>query len=384
MADDDRTEHPTARRLQKAIEEGQIARSVDLSAAGVTIGAMAMIMYLGHGLFTRMTDLFAKGFEFDRKSLDRPQLLIGMWSDQLLNGLWVVLPVVLVTLLAAILVNVGMSGLHFSMKAFTPNFAKLNPLKGLVRIFGKQAWVELGKSILKFIVVACILWLSLSHFLKELLLLGLMDLEPAMQSSGAMLTRVGLWVALGLVLIALIDVPYQKYTHLKGLKMTKQEVKDEMKNMEGNPEVKAQIRRRQREMANSRMMQRVKDADVVITNPEHFAVALEYDPMGDGAPVLVAKGADHMAARIREEASQHGIHIFSAPALARALYFTTEAEQQVPEELYQAVAQVIAYVFSLEGNTPTQPQRAAPKVKVPDSMMFNPDGSKAHRIGAMA
>jgi len=230
MADDDRTEHPTARRLQKAIEEGQIARSVDLSAAAVTIGAMAMIMYLGHGLFTRMTDLFAKGFEFDRKSLDRPQLLIGMWSDQLLNGLWVVLPVVLVTLLAAILVNVGMSGLHFSMKAFTPNFAKLNPLKGLVRIFGKQAWVELGKSILKFIVVACILWLSLSHFLKELLLLGLMDLEPAMQSSGAMLTRVGLWVALGLVLIALIDVPYQKYTHLKGLKMTKQEVKDEMKN----------------------------------------------------------------------------------------------------------------------------------------------------------
>ena len=384
MADEDRTEHPTARRLSKAIEEGQVARSIDLSAAAVTVGAMGMIMYMGQGLFQRLSDLFAKSFEFDRKTLDRPEMLISLWSQNLLDAFLIVLPIVMVTMLAAVLVNAAMSGLHFSPKAFAPNFTKLDPFKGLKRIFGKHAWVELAKSILKFGVVSAILWLSLSHFMGQLLYLGVMDLEPAMQNSGAMLTRVGIWVALGLVLIALIDVPYQKYTHFKGLKMTRQEVKDEMKNMEGNPEVKAQIRRRQREMANARMIQRVKDADVVITNPEHFAVALEYDPTGDGAPVLVAKGIDHMAARIREEATQHGIHIFQAPNLARALYFTTEAEQQVPEELYQAVAQVIAYVFSLEASSPHQARRAAPQVKVPESMMFNPDGTKATPAGTLA
>ncbi len=384
MADEDRTEHPTARRLSKAIEEGQVARSIDLSAAAVTVGAMGMIMYMGQGLFQRLSNLFAKSFEFDRKTLDRPEMLISLWSQNLLDAFLIVLPIVMVTMLAAVLVNAAMSGLHFSPKAFAPNFSKLDPFKGLKRIFGKHALVELAKSILKFGVVSAILWLSLSHFMGQLLYLGVMDLEPAMQNSGAMLTRVGIWVALGLVIIALIDVPYQKHTHFKGLKMTRQEVKDEMKNMEGSPEVKAQIRRRQREMANAKMIQRVKDADVVITNPEHFAVALEYDPTGDGAPVLVAKGIDHMAARIRDEATQHGIHIFQAPTLARALYFTTDAEQQVPEELYQAVAQVIAYVFSLEASAPHQARRAAPQVKVPESMMFNPDGTKASPAGALA
>jgi flagellar biosynthetic protein FlhB len=154
--------------------------------------------------------------------------------------------------------------------------------------------------------------------------------------------------------------------------------------MESSPEVKAQIRRRQREMANSRMMQRVKDADVVITNPEHFAVALEYDPTGDGAPIMVAKGTDHMAKLIREEAKAHGVHLFEAPPLARAIYFTTEVEQQVPEDLYHAVAQVIAYVFSLEAASPMQPAQAKPRVKVPPSMLFNADGSRLEQQGAAA
>jgi flagellar biosynthetic protein FlhB len=168
------------------------------------------------------------------------------------------------------------------------------------------------------------------------------------------------------------------------MRMTKQEVKDEYKQMEGSPEVKAQIRRRQREMANSRMMDRIKDADVVITNPEHFAVALEYDPTGDGAPIMVAKGSDHMAALIRAEAAAHGVHIFEAAPLARAIYFTTEVEHQVPEDLYHAVAQVIAYVFSLEAASPMNPPRPKPLVKVPPSMLFNPDGKKAQAQGASA
>ena len=158
------------------------------------------------------------------------------------------------------------------------------------------------------------------------------------------------------------------------MRMTKQEVKDEMKDMEGRPEVKQQIRRRQREMANNRMLQKVKDADVVITNPEHFAVALSYDPTGDGAPVLLAKGSDHMAARIREEAQKNGVEIFAAPPLARALYFNTEVDHPIPEALYLAVAQVIAYVFSLADVRPGIAPMPKPQPKVPASMLFDENG----------
>ena len=382
MADEDKTELPTGRRLQKALEEGQVARSVDLSAAVITVGVMGLLLYMGRGLFDRMTHLFAQGFTFDRMTLDRPEMLIGIMGRQIMEGLIVVSPLIAFTLIAACVAGMSMSGIHFSPKAYAPKFEKLDPIKGLGRIFGKQAWVELAKSIVKFSLVSAILWMCVSHFLADLLMLGKMELEPALSLAGSMLTRVAIFVSLGLVLIALIDVPYQKHTHIKGLKMTRQEVKDEMKNAEGSPEVKSEIRRRQREMANARMIQRVKDADVVITNPEHFAVALEYDPTGDCAPILVAKGSDHLAARIRAEAEQHGIYIFQAPPLARALYFTTEAEHPIPEELYHAVAQVIAYVFSLEGSAPMQGVRPKPAVKVPESMLFNPDGTKFKRAGA--
>jgi flagellar biosynthetic protein FlhB len=162
------------------------------------------------------------------------------------------------------------------------------------------------------------------------------------------------------------------------MRMTKQEIKDEMKDMEGRPEVKAQIRQRQREMATARMMQKVKDADVVITNPEHFAVALSYDPTGDGAPILLAKGSDHIARVIREEAAKHGVEIFNAPPLARALYFSTKIDHPVPEALYLAVAQVIAYVFSLADIRPGVQPMMRPSPKVPPSMQFDVDGKQVN------
>jgi len=177
-----------------------------------------------------------------------------------------------------------------------------------------------------------------------------------------------------LVLIALVDVPLQIYQVNKRLKMTKQEIKDEMKDQEGRPEVKAQIRRRQREMANNRMMAKVKDADVVITNPQHFAVALQYDPTSDGAPILLAKGADEVARRIKEEAAAHGIEIFEAPDLARALYFTTKLDAVIPEGLYHAVAQVIAYVFSLNDAYSKSQKYTKPSPKIPDNMLFDENG----------
>jgi flagellar biosynthetic protein FlhB len=372
----DKTEEPTAQKLRKAREDGQVARSTELPAAIIVIGAFLILLMTGGWLVTRLSTVFAQGFVFDRQLIEKPLLLPAHFGEHLMAAFVLVIPVIAFTMVAAVIASGMTGGYLFSFSAVMPKGSKLNPISGLGRIFGTHALVELGKAILKFVLVSGVLWWSLMSNMDSLVRIGQMGLEPALSAAGAMIMQSALWVALSLAIIAMIDVPWQKHSFTKRMRMTKQEVKDEFKQMEGSPEVKAQIRRRQREMANSRMMDRIKDADVVITNPEHFAVALEYDPTGDGAPIMVAKGSDHMAALIRAEATAHGIHLFEAAPLARAIYYTTEVEQQVPEDLYHAVAQVIAYVFSLEAASPMNPARPKPSVKVPPSMLFNPDGSR--------
>ncbi len=380
----DKTEEASARKLSKAREDGQVARSNELPGAVIVIGSFVILMMTGSWLIHRLSTVFAKGFVFDRTTIEKPLLLPAQFGDQMLSAFVVVMPIIVFTFIAAIVASGVTGGYLFSLQAVAPKGSKLSLLSGLSRIFGLNAVIELGKALLKFTLVASVLWWSLMANMDALVRIGQMGLEPALSAAGAMIMQSALWVALSLAVIAMIDVPYQKYAFNKKMRMTKQEVKDEYKQMEGSPEVKAQIRRRQREMANSRMMQRIKDADVVITNPEHLAVALEYDPTGDGAPIMVAKGSDLMAARIREEAKAHGIHLFEAAPLARAIYFTTEVEQQVPEDLYHAVAQVIAYVFSLEAASPMNPAQPKPRVKVPKTMLFNPDGSRVEKESANA
>lgn len=380
----ERTEEPTARRLSKAREEGQVARSTEAPAAAVVISALLVMLLSGSWMIQRLSGQFASGFVFDRKTLDKPLMLPAFFADQIFSGLMVVMPVMLVTLLMAIIATIATGGLHFSGAAAAPKMSKLNPMAGLKRMFGTHAAVELAKAILKFTLVGAALWASIQSRMDDIMRIGGMALEPALTLAGVLLLQSALAVSLALVVIALIDVPWQRHSFIKRLRMTRQEIKDEMKDSEGRPEVKAHIRRRQREMANSRMMARVKDADVIITNPEHFAVALEYDPTGDGAPILVAKGSDFMAAQIREEAARHGIHLFPAPELARALYFTTEAERPIPEALYHAVAQVIAYVFSLEGAQPGRGGMRRPSPKVPKDMRFDADGRPLEAAAAPA
>jgi flagellar biosynthesis protein FlhB len=370
----EKTEEPTAQKLRKAREDGEVARSIELPAAVIVIGAMLLLFLTGGWLIQRMATVFAEGFVFDRQLIEKPLLLPALFGEHLLAAFVLVLPIIVFTMIAAVVASAMTGGFMFSFKAILPKSSKISPINGLKRIFGPHAAVELGKAILKFVLVSAVLWWSLMANMDALVMVGQMELEPALSAAGSMIVQSGLWVALSLAVIAMIDVPYQKYAFTKRMKMSLQEVKDEFKQMEGSPEVKAQIRRRQREMANARMMDRVKDADVVITNPEHFAVALEYDPTGDGAPIMVAKGSDHMAALIRAEAKTHGIHLFEAAPLARAIYFTTEVEQQVPEDLYHAVAQVIAYVFSLEAASPMNPARPKPQVTLPDHMLFSTDG----------
>jgi len=248
-------------------------------------------------------------------------------------------------------------------------------MNGFKRMFGIQAIINLFKSLLKFILVAGTMYLVVRMEYLELLTLSQISLEPALAKAGAIIIRSALLVALTLLIIAAIDIPIQIHQFTEGMKMTLQEVKDEMKDVEGRPEVKQKIKQRQREIAASQMMEKVKDADVVITNPEHFSVALSYDPASDGAPIVLAKGADLMAFRIRDEAQKHGIQIFSAPPLARALFFTTEIDQPVHPDLYYAVAQVIAYVFNLNsissGGLPPQ----KPQPDIPSSMEFDENGN---------
>jgi flagellar biosynthetic protein FlhB len=370
----EQTEEPTARKLRNARDEGQVARSVELPAAAVTIGAILVMFFMGGYWIKQMAEIFASGFKFDRKSLDNPDLMVKAFAHQLGEAFLLIIPVLLVTAVMAILSSGATGGYLFALKSTLPKFSKLSLLSGFKRMFGANAAIELIKSILKFTLVAVVLWALVSRQMDKMMQLGQMAIEPALASAGWMIAESALWLSLSLLVIALIDAPYQRFAFMKQMRMTKQEVKDEMKDMEGRPEVKQQIRRRQREMANNRMLQKVKDADVIITNPEHFAVALSYDPTGDGAPILLAKGSDHMAARIREEAQKHGVEMFAAPPLARALYFSTEVDHPVPEALYLAVAQVIAYVFGLADVRPGVAPVIKPQPKVPASMMFDSNG----------
>ena len=370
----ERTEEPTARRLEKAREEGQIARSVELNTAVLLVTATMFFTFSGQWMFDKLGQLFVYQLQFDRKVMDKAELLPAIFAQSVLDGYLIIFPIMITLAVLAVLSTGLTGGFIFSAKLLMPNFGKLNPMSGLARIFGIKAIIELGKSILKFSIVTVILFLTVMHNMEALLNLNRMDLNVAVKQAGSMIVDACFWMSMGLVFIALLDVPLQIYQVNKKLKMTKQEVKDEMKDSEGRPEIKAQIRRRQREMANNKMMSKVKDADVVITNPQHFAVALQYDPTSDGAPILIAKGADELARKIREIAKEEGVEIFEAPELARALYFTTKLETIIPEELYHAVAQVIAYVFSLNDAYSKSSRFVKPKPKIPENMRFDENG----------
>ena len=376
MADEsaEKTEEPTGRRLEKARSEGQLPRSIELPVAAMSLGAVGFFSLMGGWLFNGMSQLFVSQLEFDRKITDKAELLPGLFAQAIVDAFLLILPIMLMMYFIAIVSTVLSGGMVFSIGMVAPKFSKLNPLSGLQRIFGTKALIELGKAIVKFVVVGGILLLQVSNHMQELLSLANMDLNQAMAVAGKIIVDACFWLAMGLVLIALADVPIQQYQVHKKLMMSRQEVRDEMKDSEGRPEVKQKIKQRQREMANNKMMAKVKDADVVITNPQHFAVALAYDPNGEGAPILLAKGSDEMARRIREEAQAHAVELFPAPELARALYFTTQVDEPIPEGLYHAVAQVIAYVFSLNQSYAAGEGVLKPVPVVPENMRFDSNG----------
>jgi len=389
MAEDtpqeDKTEEPTARKLEKAREDGQVLRSQDLTTAIVTIGFIATLYFAASVVGPAFVDIFANSFIFERhQAFETNQMIVSLVSQVSEVGVLLV-PALVAAVAFAILGAVALDGFIFSWKAVAPKASKINPISGLARIFGLRAIVELFKSLMKFSLVALFGGLYIYFNFDSVMQLSRSHLGLAIEGGLSTVIAGALLTSLALLVIAAIDVPYQRFDFFKKLRMTKQEIKDEMKDIEGQPEVRQRIKQKQREMAEQRMLQDVPKADVVITNPEHFAIALSYNQSSQDAPRVVAKGKGFIAAKIRELASENDVHIFEAPVLARAIYFTTEIGGSIPAALYMAVAQVIAYVYNLRqiGRDVVKPQK--PRPKVPRELRFNEsgqvtsDGSKTQR-----
>ena len=373
----EKTEEPTARRLSKAREEGQIARSTEITIAASVISVAIYIYLFGSSLLGNVANIFARGLVFDSLAVLEPQVAAGRLADAMIEALFTLLPILILTGVVVLACSGLIGGYNFSWKSLQPKASKFNPIAGFKRMFGMQALVNLGKSIAKFLLVGGVTYFLIDASITEFAEISLMALEPGLTASASILTTAFLVASSTLIIIALIDAPYQVYQHNQKMKMSLKEVKDERKDTEGSPEVKQRIRQKQREVSAARMLEAISEADVVITNPEHFAVALAYDPSSEDPPKVVAKGADLMAERIRERAGEEGVPLFQSPVLARALFFTTEIEAFIPEPLFEAVAQVIAYIFNINSINRSSSLRDKPVPRVPDNMVFDSEGRQS-------
>ena len=376
---DDKTEDPTARRMEKAREDGQVLRSQDASTAAVTLGVIATLYYGGFWFAPKLVELFKSALILEPGLVFAADQSVVRFGSLFVESFFILTPLFLIAIALAVGTASALGGFVFSGKAAAPKLSKLNPIKGLARIFGLRAIVELSKALLKFSAVAVFagtfLYFNLEHFFNY----ARFDTNAGIFASIDLVLMGATITCLALLLIAAIDVPYQKYEFMKKLKMTKKEVRDEMKDVEGQPEVRQKIRQKQREIAEQRMLDEVPNADVIVTNPQHFAVALVYEMDKEDAPRVVAKGKGFMALKIRELAGEHNVEIFEAPPLARALYFTTEIGSHIPADLFYAVAQVIAYVYGLNAMTKGAAKAPRPRPKVPKAFNFDEFGRATAR-----
>ncbi|MFW5451109.1 MAG: flagellar biosynthesis protein FlhB [Methylophagaceae bacterium] len=343
----DKTEQPSPKKLSDAREKGQVPRSKEFTTVIVLITSAIAMMFVGSNIVASITDVMKDSFSFDRQQAFDPEAMANHFLNSIQAVSFDVGVFLATTVLAALIAPASIGGWNFSIQAMGVKLDKLDPIKGMKRIFGPQGLVELAKALGKFLLVGIISTLILWNLRDRLLTLGQQEVEVAMSALGSLILWVFLAISSSLILIALIDVPFQHWNHNRQLKMTKQEVKDEMKQTDGNPEVKGRIRRLQVELSQQRMMQEVPEADVIITNPTHYAIAIRYDQTGSGAPLVVAKGSDLIAQQIRTVGEANEVPILLAPPLTRAIYFSTELGQEIPSGLYIAVAQVLAFVFQL-------------------------------------
>jgi len=343
----ERTERPTPKRLEDARRKGQVLRSRELNTLLSMLGVSAVVYFLGAGVGAGLVEETRRLLSVERALAHDQALAYARLAEAFERAIRLQLPLFAAMAAASFLGPAVLGGIGASAEAVAFKPERLDPVKGLGRLFGPNALAEAAKALLK------LAWLGLVSvavgrlIAPEVLALGQLPAGAGVAQGLSLLAFVLLALSAALVPIAAIDAPHQAWRHLQQLRMTRQEVKDELKETDGNPEMKSRLRQQQRTLAQGRMMHEVPDADVVITNPTHFAVALRYDPRGQGAPTVIAKGVDRVAVHIRELALAHGVPLFEAAPLARALHASTELGQSIPAGLYVAVARVLAYVYQL-------------------------------------
>ncbi len=360
------TEEATEKRRRDAREEGQVPRSRDLAAAAVTLSAVTLILMAGGPLGEGVTAILHGGLAHSRAELLAEDAMTTALADLSMQALVVLAPILLVTAAAAIGSSVLLGGFNFSTKAMSFKGERLDPIKGFGRVFSRNGLVELAKAIAKVLVIGAICMALVASELPEILAGANTVASSGIGLAFSLAGKAALWLGGALLLIGLVDAPWQLFEHARNLRMTREQVRQEHKEAEGSPETKSRVRQVQHQMARSRMMADVPKADVVVMNPTHFAVALRYDEDKMRAPIVVAKGIDHIALHIRELAKTHKVATLTAAPLARALYHNAEVGQEVPSSLYVAVAQVLAYVYqlkqaALDANVPT-PDVPTPEV----------------------
>ncbi|WP_111639206.1 flagellar biosynthesis protein FlhB [Marinomonas shanghaiensis] len=368
----EKTEGASSKKLQDARDKGNIARSKDLSSALLLIVAAATLYGTGTLLARDLAVIFDFNFLVEREDVfDLSRMIFHLYESvvAMMDSMVLLMSVLAV---AGIVGSIALGGLNFSWEPLMPKLSKMSPIAGLKRMFSVQSLVELLKAIAKVTLVGIVSYLVLNYFLLETLGLTFQSIELSIAHGIDIVIWSFIFVSLALALIAAIDVPFQVWSHKEKLKMTKQEVKDEFKQQEGDPLVRGRIRQMQRQAAMNRMMSDVPNADVIITNPTHFSVALKYDQTGGSAPILLAKGGDFIALKIREVGNHYDIPVIQSPALTRAIYHHTEIGDEIPQGLFKVVAQLLAYVYQLRNARTGAPRpEAMPNLDVPDEFQWD-------------
>lgn len=375
MADDsdlDKSEQPTDSKLKKAKEKGQIPRSRELTSLIILLVGILLFWIMGTHFVSKLKAIIQQAMLVAHRTDDDKQIIFNL-INLLTAGFWAILPIFVGLVIVAIIAPLSVGGLLFSLQSIKPNLGKLNPISGFKRLFSLRIFSELFKSILKVVLIAFAAALFLIHQFPNMLALPSMYLNNALSQVMQLLIYASLLIVLALIPMVGFDIFYQIWSNLKKLKMSKQEVKDEFKEQEGNPQIKGRIRQMQQAMARRRMMKDVPKANVIVTNPTHYAVALQYDEKTMSAPKILAKGTDNIASKIKRIAQEHQIPQLEAPPLARALYRHGEIGKSIPAELYAAVAQILAWVYQLKrwhrygGEKPLKPTN----LSIPESLSVN-------------
>lgn len=364
MAEDsdlEKSELPSGRRLEQARAQGQVARSKELSTFALLMVSGATLWFMGASFTQHMVESLRAGLTLNKELAFNSELMIPHLYDLTLDALITFAPLLLATLVTAAFSPLLLNGWLFSVEALQPNFSRMNPISGIARMFTLQSAIELTKALGKAILVGGVAAWVIWHNKDVVMALGTQPIHAAIPEMGHLISSSFMAIVGAMLLIVMIDVPFQLWHHNKQLMMTKEEVRQEAKETEGDPMVKGRIRSMQREAARRRMMSAIPTADVVVTNPTHYAVALKYSDKGMRAPIVVAKGSHLLALRIREIAAENHVPILEAPPLARALHKHTDLGETIPEALYTAVAEVLAYVYQLRiyeklgGTRPQEP-----------------------------